>query len=42
MDVMTSNIYRKRVDFSKIKTYLPMPNLIDIQRKSYDDFLRIG
>ncbi len=41
MDVMTSNIYRKRVDFSKIKTYLPIPNLIDIQRKSYDDFLQM-
>lgn len=38
---MTSNIYRKRIDFSKIQTYLPIPNLIDIQRTSYDDFLQM-
>ncbi len=41
MTGMTSNIYRKRIDFSKIQTYLPIPNLIDIQRTSYDDFLQM-
>ena len=41
MDGMTSNIYRRRIDFSKIQTFLPIPNLIDIQRRSYDEFLQM-
>ncbi len=30
-----------RHDFGKIRTFLPLPNLIDVQRKSYEDFLQI-
>ncbi|MBN1273857.1 MAG: DNA-directed RNA polymerase subunit beta [Candidatus Aminicenantes bacterium] len=36
-----SNIYRKRQDFSKIKTAFPMPDLLDIQKKSYAEFLQM-
>ena len=33
---------RKRVNYGKIKEILDMPNLIDIQRKSYEWFLNEG
>ncbi|MFO7734140.1 MAG: DNA-directed RNA polymerase subunit beta [Candidatus Aminicenantes bacterium] len=32
---------RERVDFSKIKAVFPMPDLLDIQTKSYADFLQM-
>ena len=32
---------RERVDFSKIKTSIPIPNLIEIQKKSYERFLQM-
>ena len=35
------NIYRKRIDFSKIKTVYPMPDLLAIQRQSYAEFLQM-
>ena len=30
---------RERVDFSKIKASIPIPNLIEVQKKSYERFL---
>ncbi len=33
--------FRERVDFSKIKAVFPMPDLLDIQTKSYADFLQM-
>ena len=39
---LPTNVYRERKDFSKIKTTVPIPNLIEIQRKSYERFLQIG
>src|SRR5512140_3002458 len=30
-----------RHDFGKIRSFLPLPNLIDVQRKSYEDFLQM-
>ena len=33
--------YCERVDFSKIKAVFPMPDLLDIQTKSYADFLQM-
>jgi len=33
--------YRKRTDFSKIETSIPVPNLINIQKASYDYFLQM-
>ncbi len=33
---------RLRVDFSKIPQILPIPNLLQLQQNSYDDFLMIG
>lgn len=35
------NNYRERVDFSKIKTAFPMPDLLAIQRDSYAEFLQM-
>ncbi|MFB0566608.1 MAG: DNA-directed RNA polymerase subunit beta [Candidatus Aminicenantaceae bacterium] len=35
------NIYRERVDYSKIKTVFPMPDLLEIQRKFYAEFLQM-
>ena len=36
-----SNGARERVDFSKIKTSIPIPNLIEVQKKSYERFLQM-
>ena len=33
--------HRERVDFSKIKTTIPIPNLIEVQKKSYERFLQM-
>ena len=33
--------HRERVDFSKIKTSIPIPNLIEVQKKSYERFLQM-
>jgi DNA-directed RNA polymerase subunit beta len=35
------NIYRERVDFAKIGTSIPIPNLIEIQKNSYERFLQM-
>ncbi len=34
--------YRNRNDFAKIQTSIPVPNLIDIQKTSYDTFLQMN
>src|SRR6187397_2401002 len=36
------NVYRERVEFSKIKSTVPIPNLIEIQKKSYERFLQMN
>ncbi|MDD5543666.1 MAG: DNA-directed RNA polymerase subunit beta [Acidobacteriia bacterium] len=33
---------RERVDFSKIKTHIQIPNLIEVQKKSYERFLQMN
>src|SRR5712664_1870580 len=33
---------RERHDFSKIKTSIPIPNLIEVQKKSYERFLQMN
>ena len=35
------NIYRDRIDYAKIKTSIPIPNLIEIQKNSYERFLQM-
>ena len=42
MSTVPSNVYRERIDFSKIRTTIPIPNLIEIQRKSYERFLQMN
>ena len=38
---LPKNVYRERIDFSKIKNTVPIPNLIEIQKKSYERFLQM-
>ena len=39
---LPKNVYRERIDFSKIKTTVQIPNLIEIQKKSYERFLQMN
>jgi DNA-directed RNA polymerase subunit beta len=41
MQTPQNSVTRERVDFSKIKTTIPIPNLIEIQKKSYERFLQM-
>jgi DNA-directed RNA polymerase subunit beta len=41
MDMQTTGAAPERVDFSKIKTSIPIPNLIEVQKKSYERFLQM-
>ena len=43
MDTTPSkNGRQQRVDFSRIKTSLPIPNLIEVQKRSYERFLQMN
>ena len=42
MQTLPKNVYRERIDFSKIRTTVPIPNLIEIQKKSYERFLQMS
>jgi DNA-directed RNA polymerase subunit beta len=42
MNSLPEKTRRERHDFSRIKTTIPIPNLIEIQRKSYDRFLQMN
>ncbi len=35
------SVYRERVNFAKINTSIPIPNLIEIQKNSYERFLQM-
>ena len=41
MATVTNGTLRERVDFSKIKTSVPIPNLIEVQKRSYERFLQM-
>jgi DNA-directed RNA polymerase subunit beta len=41
MQTTENGVARERVDFSKIKTSIPIPNLIEIQKQSYERFLQM-
>jgi len=41
MHIELKNIYRERVDFSKIKGTFPIPDMLAIQKKSYAKFLQM-
>ena len=41
MDSKNNGAASERVDFSKIKTTIPIPNLIEVQKKSYERFLQM-
>ena len=41
MHTATENVYRERINFTKIQTTIPIPNLIEIQKRSYERFLQM-
>jgi DNA-directed RNA polymerase subunit beta len=41
MYTAAKNVYRDRVNFAKILTSIPIPNLIEIQKNSYERFLQM-
>src|SRR5712671_5770243 len=42
MENLAKGATRERVDFSRIKTSIPIPNLIEVQKKSYERFLQMA
>ncbi len=42
MHTLPKNVYRERIDFSKIQVTDPIPNLIEVQKKSYERFLQMN
>jgi DNA-directed RNA polymerase subunit beta len=40
-NISTSNVFRDRMDFAKIHTSIPIPNLIEVQKESYHRFLQM-
>ena len=42
MHTLAENACRERINFSKIRTTVPIPNLIEIQKKSYERFLQMN
>ena len=41
MENLANVATRERIDFSRIKTSIPIPNLIEVQKKSYERFLQM-
>ena len=41
MPNVSNGSLRERVDFSRIKTSIPIPNLIEVQKRSYERFLQM-
>src|SRR5271168_662394 len=41
MQIVPKGTTPERVDFSRIKTSIPIPNLIEVQKKSYERFLQM-
>jgi DNA-directed RNA polymerase subunit beta len=41
MQIQPKGTTRERVDFSRITTSIPIPNLIEVQKKSYERFLQM-
>ena len=35
------NVYRERIDFTKVRTTFAIPNLLDVQKQSYQRFLQM-
>tara|TARA_B100001123_G_scaffold434837_1_gene562094 strand:+ start:4911 stop:9158 length:4248 start_codon:yes stop_codon:yes gene_type:complete len=42
LQTLYQDAYRERINFSKIQTTVPIPNLIEIQKKSYARFLQMN
>ena len=42
MSDFVTNVFRNRVDFAKITTVFPIPDLLEVQKRSYQRFLQMG
>ena len=42
MSDFVTNVYRNRVDFAKIQSVFPIPDLLEVQKRSYQRFLQMG
>ncbi len=42
MSDFVTNVFRNRVDFAKIKSVFPIPDLLEVQKRSYQRFLQLG
>lgn len=42
MSEFVKNVYRERIDFAKIKSHFPIPDLLEVQKFSYERFLQTG
>ncbi len=42
MTKSVSDLYRLRKDFSRIKKIVSIPNLIEVQKRSYEHFLQLN
>ena len=40
-NIQNNGAIPERVDFSKIKASIPIPNLIEVQKNSYERFLQM-
>ncbi len=41
MSDFVKNVYRERMEFAKIKSVFPIPNLLEVQKQSYQRFLQM-
>ncbi len=42
MSDFVKNVYRERIDFARIKSHFPIPDLLEVQKYSYERFLQLG
>ena len=42
MSEFVKNVYRERTDFARIKSNFPIPDLLEVQKNSYERFLQTG
>ncbi len=42
MSEFVKNVYRERIDFARIESHFPIPDLLEVQKYSYERFLQLG
>mgnify|MGYP006293475777 CR=1 FL=1 len=41
MSEFVKNVYRERIDFARIESHFPIPDLLEVQKHSYERFLQL-